>query len=164
MTKTFKSALFLSASAFLATSAAATPPGFNEPGMGQMPVRAQGDLKARDVQDWWPEVVDLSRLRQNAMDNDPLGEQFDYAAEFAKLDLDAVKADVAAVLTDSKEWWPADYGSYTGLFIRLAGTARAPIVQATGAAARMAGRSASSRSTAGRITATSTRLAACCGR
>lgn len=120
MTKTFKSFLLLSASAVLATSAHATPPGFNEPGMGQTPVRAQGDMTPRAVQDWWPEVVDLARLRQNAMDADPLDEDFDYAAEFAKLDLAQVKADVAATLTDSKDWWPADYGSYTGLFIRLA--------------------------------------------
>ncbi|UAB78861.1 catalase/peroxidase HPI [Erythrobacter sp. SCSIO 43205] len=115
-----KSALFLSASALLATSVSATPPGFNQPGMGQMPVREAGDMKARTVQDWWPQVVDLSRLRQNEMDADPMGEDFDYAAEFAKLDLNEVKADVAATLTDSKDWWPADYGSYTGLFIRLA--------------------------------------------
>ncbi|MCK0098001.1 catalase/peroxidase HPI [Qipengyuania sp. S6317L1] len=115
-----KSALFLSASALLATSVSATPPGFNEPGMGQMPMRTAGDTKPRAVQDWWPEVVDLARLRQNEMDADPMGEDFDYAAEFAKLDLDEVKADVAATLTDSKDWWPADYGSYTGLFIRLA--------------------------------------------
>jgi catalase-peroxidase len=120
MPKTAKTALFLSASALLASSVAATPPGFNEPGMGRMPVRAAGDTQPRDVQDWWPEVVDLARLRQNEMDADPLGEDFDYAAEFATLDLDEVKADVAAVLTDSKDWWPADYGSYTGLFIRLA--------------------------------------------
>ena len=115
-----KSALFISASALLATSVSATPPGFNEAGMGQVPMRAGGDMTPRTVQDWWPEVVDLSRLRQNAMDADPLDEDFDYAAEFAKLDLDAVKADIAATLTDSQDWWPADYGSYTGLFIRLA--------------------------------------------
>jgi catalase-peroxidase len=88
--------------------------------MGRMPVRAAGDMTPRNVQDWWPDVVDLSRLRQNAREADPLGEDFDYAAEFAKLDLAAVKADIAATLTDSKDWWPADYGSYTGLFIRLA--------------------------------------------
>ncbi|AOL24687.1 catalase-peroxidase [Erythrobacter litoralis] len=116
----FKSALLLSAGTFLASGSYATPPGFNEPGMGQMPVRAAGDLTPRDVQDWWPEVVDLERLRQNETKADPLGEDFDYATDFAKLDLDEVKADVAAVLKDSKDWWPADYGSYTGLFIRLA--------------------------------------------
>ncbi|MGD9619525.1 MAG: catalase/peroxidase HPI [Mycolicibacterium sp.] len=69
--------------------------------------------------DWWPEQVDVSVLhRQNAKGN-PLGESFDYAAEFGKLDLEMFKADVQAVVTTSQDWWPADYGSYAGLFIRM---------------------------------------------
>ncbi|MED5370229.1 MAG: catalase/peroxidase HPI [Myxococcota bacterium] len=68
---------------------------------------------------WWPEQLDLSPLRRNAQSN-PYGDDFDYAAEFAKLDLDAVKADIAVVLTDSQDWWPADFGNYGPLFIRMA--------------------------------------------
>nr|WP_307817645.1 catalase/peroxidase HPI [Nocardia acididurans] len=69
--------------------------------------------------DWWPEQIDVSVLHAHSSKSNPLGENFDYAKEFAKLDVEAVKADVAAVLTDSKDWWPADYGNYGGLFIRL---------------------------------------------
>ena len=73
----------------------------------------------RDNRSWWPEQVDLSPLRRNAGGN-PYGGDYDYAAEFAKLDLPALKADIAEVMTTSQEWWPADYGTYAGLFIRLA--------------------------------------------
>ncbi|WP_282096215.1 catalase/peroxidase HPI [Epibacterium ulvae] len=69
---------------------------------------------------WWPQQVDLSRLRQNAYDADPIGDQFDYADAFLSLDLDSVKADIESVLTTSQDWWPADYGNYAGLFIRMA--------------------------------------------
>lgn len=119
MKLTVKLPLFAAVSALAISSANATPPGFNEGGMGSAPV-VTGDEQPRSVQYWWPEAVDLQRLRQNEQDQDPLGEDFDYAEAFALLDLDEVKADVAAAMTDSKEWWPADYGSYTGLFIRLA--------------------------------------------
>jgi len=68
---------------------------------------------------WWPDKVDLSPLRNNAAAN-PYGAGFDYAAAFNKLDLAAVKADLAAVLTKSQDWWPADYGNYGPLFIRMA--------------------------------------------
>ncbi|MBY6412278.1 catalase/peroxidase HPI [Rhodococcus sp. BP-252] len=69
--------------------------------------------------DWWPEQIDLSILHAHTSKSTPLGESFDYKAEFAKLDVDELKADVTAVLTDSKDWWPADYGNYGGLFIRM---------------------------------------------
>ena len=69
---------------------------------------------------WWPEVLDLEPLRQNESRANPLGEDFDYAAEFAKLDLAAVKRDIEVVLTTSQAWWPADYGNYGPLFIRMA--------------------------------------------
>ncbi|OQW45947.1 MAG: hydroperoxidase [Proteobacteria bacterium SG_bin6] len=69
---------------------------------------------------WWPESLDLSILAQNSNLVDPLGPDFDYAAEFAKLDLGAVKADIFALMTDSQPWWPADYGHYGPLFIRMA--------------------------------------------
>ncbi|OBV10186.1 catalase/peroxidase HPI [Erythrobacter dokdonensis] len=119
MSHKMKGLLLLSSSLLLAIPASATPPGFNEPGMGRVGM-PQGQPAPRSVQDWWPNVVDLSRLRQNEYDPDPNGEAFDYAAEFAKLDLKAVKADIDAALTDSQDWWPADYGNYAGLFIRLA--------------------------------------------
>ncbi|OBC13062.1 catalase/peroxidase HPI [Mycobacterium sp. 852013-50091_SCH5140682] len=70
-------------------------------------------------QDWWPEQIDVSRLHPHAPASNPLGETFDYTTEFAKLDVDALKADVLDVITTSQDWWPADYGSYAGLFIRL---------------------------------------------
>ena len=76
--------------------------------------------KARSSQHWRPQQVDLSKLRKNRVAPNPHGEDFDYAAEFAKLDLAEVKGEVARVLTTSQDWWPADYGSYAGLFIRLA--------------------------------------------
>jgi catalase-peroxidase len=69
---------------------------------------------------WWPESLDLSILAQNSNLVDPLGPDFDYAAEFAKLDLAAVKAEIFALMTDSQPWWPADYGHYGPLFIRMA--------------------------------------------
>lgn len=74
---------------------------------------------ARSNQAWWPEQVDLSPLRDNAVAG-PNGADHDYAEAFAKLDYKALKADIAAVLTDSQDWWPADYGTYGPLFIRLA--------------------------------------------
>ena len=98
-------------------SASATPPGF---GMGERPIRTGEGPQAKSVQDWWPEVVDLKRLRDNAASTDFRMTQAEYVAKFEQLDLDEVKADITAVLTDSKDWWPADYGTYAGLFIRLA--------------------------------------------
>ena len=70
--------------------------------------------------DWWPNQLDLSVLHQNAPAGNPLGASFNYAEEFQKLDLAAVKKDLASLLTTSQDWWPADYGTYGGLFIRLA--------------------------------------------
>jgi catalase-peroxidase len=69
---------------------------------------------------WWPDLLDLKPLRQNAVESNPLGGEFDYAAAFAKLDLKAVKADINAALTQSQPWWPADYGNYGPFFIRMA--------------------------------------------
>ena len=74
----------------------------------------------RANRDWWPNMLKLDILRQHSAKSDPMGEGFDYAAEFNKLDLAAVKADLAALMTDSQDWWPADFGHYGPLFIRLA--------------------------------------------
>ncbi len=70
--------------------------------------------------DWWPNQLNLKLLQQNPPAADPMGEEFDYAAEFATLDLDAVKKDLVALMTSSQDWWPADYGHYGPLFIRMA--------------------------------------------
>ncbi|MDR2857952.1 MAG: hypothetical protein LBV50_08905, partial [Novosphingobium sp.] len=70
--------------------------------------------------DWWPNLLDLSSLRQHAPQSNPYGADFDYAKEFASLDLAAVKRDIDAALTSSQPWWPADYGNYGPFFIRMA--------------------------------------------
>jgi catalase-peroxidase len=70
--------------------------------------------------DWWPNQLNLGVLHQNCPQTSPMGEDFDYAAEFAKLDLDALKKDVFELMTTSQDWWPADYGHYGPLFIRMA--------------------------------------------
>jgi len=70
--------------------------------------------------DWWPNQLRLDILRQHSSKSDPMGEDFNYAKEFKKLDLAAVKKDLHALMTDSQDWWPADYGHYGGLFIRMA--------------------------------------------
>ena len=69
---------------------------------------------------WWPEKLDLSPLRQNSPESNPLGKDFNYAKAFATLDLKAVKADINKALTTSQDWWPADYGNYGPFFIRMA--------------------------------------------
>jgi catalase-peroxidase len=84
---------------------------------GEAPVRPP---RARLNRDWWPNQLDLSVLHQNPPAGDPMGAEFDYAEEFKTLDLDAVKADIEAVMTTSQDWWPADYGHYGPLFIRMA--------------------------------------------
>ena len=70
--------------------------------------------------DWWPNQLDLTILHQHSEKSDPMGATFDYATEFNTLDLDAVKKDLFALMTDSQEWWPADYGHYGPFFIRMA--------------------------------------------
>ncbi|HUA96943.1 MAG TPA: catalase/peroxidase HPI [Terracidiphilus sp.] len=75
---------------------------------------------AKGVRDWWPEQLNVGILNQNSPLIDPLGEDFNYAEEFKTLDLDAVIKDLHALMTDSQEWWPADFGHYGGLMIRMA--------------------------------------------
>ncbi|MBK1879605.1 catalase/peroxidase HPI [Pelagicoccus mobilis] len=70
--------------------------------------------------DWWPNQLKLHILRQHSEQSDPMGEDFDYAQEFESLDLEAVKKDLHALMTDSQDWWPADFGHYGPLFIRMA--------------------------------------------
>ncbi|MFF9145623.1 catalase/peroxidase HPI [Streptomyces sp. NPDC014861] len=75
--------------------------------------------RPRTNQDWWPDQLDLSVLHRNDPQADPLDQGFDYAKEFAGLDVEELKRDVIALMTDSQEWWPADYGHYGPLFIRM---------------------------------------------
>ena len=70
--------------------------------------------------DWWPNQLNLGTLRQNSSLSDPMDSAFNYKKEFESLDLEAVKKDLFALMTDSQEWWPADFGHYGPLFIRMA--------------------------------------------
>ncbi|TSE04963.1 catalase/peroxidase HPI [Aquimarina algiphila] len=70
--------------------------------------------------DWWPNQLDLSVLRQHSSQSDPMGQGFNYSEQFNSLDYDALKKDLTELMTDSQDWWPADYGHYGGLFIRMA--------------------------------------------
>jgi catalase-peroxidase len=89
----------------------------NCPFLSATPGAVQG---RRTNRDWWPNQLDLSILHQHSEKSDPMGADFDYATEFKSLDLDAVKKDIIALMTDSQEWWPADYGHYGPFFIRMA--------------------------------------------
>ena len=77
-------------------------------------------VQTRSNQDWWPNMLNLKILAQNSPMVDPLGKEFNYAEEFKKLDLEALKQDLFALMTDSQDWWPADYGHYGPFFIRMA--------------------------------------------
>jgi catalase-peroxidase len=85
---------------------------------GKCPV-AHG-IRGRTNRDWWPDQLSLQALNQHAPQSNPMGAAFDYAREFKSLDLNAVIKDLKALMTDSQDWWPADFGHYGGLFIRMA--------------------------------------------
>ncbi|MCW3836743.1 catalase/peroxidase HPI [Sphingomonas canadensis] len=90
---------------------------------GGCPVKHAGSARSllgRTNRDWWPNQLPLDILAQHGPASDPMGADFDYAAEFKSLDLDAVKRDLTALMTDSQPWWPADYGHYGPFFIRMA--------------------------------------------
>ncbi|WP_157610878.1 catalase/peroxidase HPI [Terrabacter sp. Soil810] len=94
----------------------------NEPEASKCPVAHDRSTRPAGTsnEDWWPNRLDLKILAKNPAVANPLGDDFDYAAAFESLDLAAVKADIAAVLTDSQEWWPADFGHYGPFMIRMA--------------------------------------------
>ncbi|PWC55459.1 hydroperoxidase [Azospirillum sp. TSH7] len=79
-----------------------------------------GGSKSRRNRDWWPNALDIEMLHRNSALSNPMGKDFDYAKEFQSLDLDAVIKDLHALMTDSQDWWPADFGHYGGLMIRMA--------------------------------------------
>ncbi|GAB1717688.1 MAG: catalase/peroxidase HPI [Nitrobacter sp.] len=89
----------------------------NDKGAGKCPVTGG---RGRRNREWWPEQLDVQVLHHNSKLSDPMGNDFDYAREFATLDLNAVIDDLKALMTDSQEWWPADFGHYGGLMVRLA--------------------------------------------
>jgi catalase-peroxidase len=76
--------------------------------------------RGTSIRDWWPNQLNLNLLHQHSSKSNPMGEAFNYAEEFKKLDLEALKKDLYALMTDSQDWWPADYGHYGGLFVRMA--------------------------------------------
>ena len=82
--------------------------------------RSLSNMRAAQNMDWWPNQLNLSILRQNSDLSNPMGEDFNYIEEFKSLDYEALKKDIKQVLTESQDWWPADYGHYGGLFIRMA--------------------------------------------
>ena len=83
-------------------------------------VRPHETFRGRSNRDWWPNQLNLKILQQNSPLSDPMGKDFNYAEEFKKLDFQALKNDLYALMTDSQEWWPADFGHYGPLFIRMA--------------------------------------------
>ncbi|NBQ59252.1 MAG: catalase-peroxidase, partial [Opitutaceae bacterium] len=84
------------------------------------PIAAPTHAGVQSNRDWWPNQLNLKMLHQNSALSDPMGADFDYATEFKKLDLVALKKDLYALMTDSQDWWPADFGHYGPFFIRMA--------------------------------------------
>src|ERR1700682_6839657 len=93
-----------------------------EPAEGGCPVagRLKYPAEGGSNRDWWPNQLNLRILQKNPAVANPMGEDFDYAAEFKTVDLDVLQRDVEDVMTTSQEWWPADYGHYGPFFIRMA--------------------------------------------
>ena len=102
-----KAVRFLGAFAFVASTLLPAAPAF-----------AEGEPKSNQF--WWPELLDLAPLRQHGVESNPIGGDFDYAKEFASVDLEALKKDIETMMKTSQDWWPADYGTYGPFFIRMA--------------------------------------------
>jgi catalase-peroxidase len=84
------------------------------------PVMGSTARRGTSIRDWWPNRLNLKILDQNCPRSNPMDADFNYAEEFKKLDVGALKQDLYALMTDSQDWWPADFGHYGGLFIRMA--------------------------------------------
>ena len=118
--------LFLSAILFFSVAANAQektgecPMGHGSASKTATTERRDAAMKANSAKDWWPNKLNLEVLRQNSEKTNPMGQNFDYLKEFQTLDYFALKKDIAAVLTNSQDWWPADFGNYGPLFIRMA--------------------------------------------
>ena len=83
-------------------------------------MKSLSNMKATSNSDWWPNQMNLSILRQHSTLSNPMGQDFNYIEEFKSLDYNALKKDIRDVMTQSQDWWPADFGHYGGLFIRMA--------------------------------------------
>ena len=120
---------------------------------GKCPVTGHGQKQAAgggaSNREWWPDRLRLDILHQHSAPLDPMGADFDYAAAFKSLDLAAVKQDIVDLMTTSQDWWPADYGHYGPLFIRMAWHSAGTYAPPTGAAGRGAAACVSLLSTAG---------------
>src|SRR3982750_1078770 len=104
----------------LATTAGARPHIHESASSSESKCPVAHSARGRGNRDWWPDALDISVLHRNSNLSDPMGDSFDYAKEFETLDLDAVIKDLHAVMTDSQDWWPADFGHYGPLFVRMA--------------------------------------------
>lgn len=91
-----------------------------EDNAGGCPMRIRPPVEGGSNRDWWPDQINLKMLVKYPAENNPMDSDFDYAAAVATIDVDALKADVEAVMTDSQDWWPADYGNYGPFFVRMA--------------------------------------------